>query len=441
MADWVVVVDDDGINLKLAGRILSSKGMRVTAFKSGQALLNYVEDNPMPDLILLDIKMPGMDGFETLEKLRQIERAKDVPVIFLTGDGTRGAEAKGLSLGAMDFIKKPFIPEVLVLRVCHIIELDHLQKQLATEVVKKTEEANTDAMTGLLNKKASEHEIEQAIAECDGLLCMIDLDSFKLVNDLHGHDKGDEVLIRFSKLLREGLREGDIAGRIGGDEFVLYCRNIREENVIIKKINYFNEEIVKVAKELLGEDTTIPLGVSAGVAKIPDQGRLFESVKKKADQALYQVKLEGKHGCKVYSGEVNKSDEESVGFTNLETLYGERNEAKGAYVVASEQFRILYRYLKRFGHNYPYDIRLVVIGLEAIEGELDAEASEKFIETAAEVLRSSDVIMSQSADKVLLLLPKVDDENWMIPLERVLDRWKEKGDPNITFSYDSEALR
>ncbi len=140
MADWVIIVDDDETNLKMAGHILSRAGMRVTAMKSGEALIRYVEDKDLPDLILLDIKMPGMDGFETLARMRQIKRAKKLPVIFLTADEKDQTEAKGLTAGAMDFITKPFVPEILTIRVRNTIDLDHLQRNLAAEVDKKTRE-------------------------------------------------------------------------------------------------------------------------------------------------------------------------------------------------------------------------------------------------------------------------------------------------------------
>lgn len=141
MADWVIVVDDDLTNLKMAGHILSKSGFRVSAVKSGQAMLDYIAVNGAPDLILLDINMPGMDGFEALKRLREQEAGKnETPVIFLTADENEESETKGLSLGAMDFVKKPFIPEVLALRVRHIIDLNHLQQDLAREVEKKTQE-------------------------------------------------------------------------------------------------------------------------------------------------------------------------------------------------------------------------------------------------------------------------------------------------------------
>ena len=138
--DWVVVVDDDVTNLKMAGTILSRQHIRVSALKSGRALLDFVRDH-RPDLILLDIRMPEMDGFETLRRLRQeTPPGQEIPVIFLTADENAESEMRGLDLGAMDFIKKPFVPDVLIRRVRHIIDLVRLQKNLTEEVEIKTQE-------------------------------------------------------------------------------------------------------------------------------------------------------------------------------------------------------------------------------------------------------------------------------------------------------------
>ncbi len=140
MADKVIVVDDDVQILMLATHILEKQGINVTSISSGEELLSYIRDNDVPDLILLDIKMPGMDGFETYESLRQLDKGKFIPVIFLTGAEQVSIESKGLSMGAMDFIRKPFIPDVLNLRVRNIIDLDHLKRDLEKEVEKKSKE-------------------------------------------------------------------------------------------------------------------------------------------------------------------------------------------------------------------------------------------------------------------------------------------------------------
>ena len=141
MAERIIVIDDDPVILKEALRSLTGAGMKAVALKSGEQLLEYISQNESPELILLDIKMPGMDGFETLIRLRKMEnKGNETPVIFLTGQEDEEAEIRGLLLGAMDFIKKPFISGVLNLRVRHAVELIKLQKNLAKEVEKKTKE-------------------------------------------------------------------------------------------------------------------------------------------------------------------------------------------------------------------------------------------------------------------------------------------------------------
>ncbi|MBR1876452.1 MAG: response regulator [Lachnospiraceae bacterium] len=137
MSDWVTIVDDDVSNLKMASHILNGEELRVSCLKSGDELLGFLKAN-RPDLILLDIHMPGMDGFETIKKINEDEATKDIPVIFLTADEDADTETEGLSLGAMDFIKKPFVPEVLLLRVRHTIDLIRLKSDLSSEVEKKT---------------------------------------------------------------------------------------------------------------------------------------------------------------------------------------------------------------------------------------------------------------------------------------------------------------
>lgn len=139
MSDWVLVVDDDTANLKMASRILVSEQMRVSCLKSGEDALKFLQEN-QPDMVLLDLHMPGMDGFETIAAIRADEKTADIPVIFLTADDDRDTEAKALAAGAMDFIKKPFVPEVLLLRVKNTIELIRLKTSLSDEVEKKTQE-------------------------------------------------------------------------------------------------------------------------------------------------------------------------------------------------------------------------------------------------------------------------------------------------------------
>ncbi len=142
MDERVVVVDDDAIILKNANKVLADAGMKVTCLKSGRMLLDYVEMNEI-DMLLLDIRMPEMDGFETIQRLREWEKEKgrkETPVIFLTANDDEQSETMGLSLGAMDFIRKPFVPAVLTLRVRHLLDLIRLKNDLHSEVIRKTGE-------------------------------------------------------------------------------------------------------------------------------------------------------------------------------------------------------------------------------------------------------------------------------------------------------------
>ena len=135
MADWVIVVDDDVKNLKIAGSILSRNGIRVTALKSGSLFLDYIKDNGMPDVVLLDIFMPQMDGFETLSRLREYEKeisAAPVPVIFLTADDDASSEVRGFQMGVSDYIHKPFDPEIFTGRVINIIASKKGSRRLKT---------------------------------------------------------------------------------------------------------------------------------------------------------------------------------------------------------------------------------------------------------------------------------------------------------------------
>ena len=137
--DWIIVVDDDAANLKMANGVFREAGMRGSYFKSGEDVLNYLDGTKAPDLVLLDIHMPGINGFEVLKRLKAHPAYRNVPVIFLTADDDVETETRGLHAGATDFIRKPFAPEVLLLRVRNTIALNRLQNDMAREIQAKTE--------------------------------------------------------------------------------------------------------------------------------------------------------------------------------------------------------------------------------------------------------------------------------------------------------------
>lgn len=139
MEDWIIIVDDDATNLKVAKHIFDEARMRARYFKSGLDMLDYLDGTKMPALILLDVHMPEIDGFEVLRRLREKEAYQKIPVIFLTADDDLDTEKKGLDVGAADFIKKPFAAEVLLLRVRNTISLFRLQNDMEHELRLKTD--------------------------------------------------------------------------------------------------------------------------------------------------------------------------------------------------------------------------------------------------------------------------------------------------------------
>lgn len=234
MTDWIVVVDDDATNLQMAGIILSKNKMRVTAFKAARLLLDFLRAGNRPDLILLDIRMPDMDGFEALARIKELEKElamEEIPVIFLTANENEDAETKGLAMGALDFIKKPFVPDVLIVRVRHILELVRLQNSLAAEVEEKTREYKAlsvqvvqamadvidvkDAYTNGHSRRVARYSRE--IAERFGYSQrqLEDIYMMGLLHDIGKIGIPDEVINKPSKLTEEEfekIKEHPVAG-------------------------------------------------------------------------------------------------------------------------------------------------------------------------------------------------------------------------------------
>ena len=260
MGYWIVVVDDEALSLTNAKNMLETEDIRVSCLRSGKDLLKFVEKNN-PDLVLLDIMMPQMNGFETYQALREYENRagkSQIPVIFLTGENDKVMEGKGLKLGASDYIRKPFDKDIILPRINNIITNNRTIENL-------TEEAMIDALTGFLNKSRGPERISKLCGRKTGALMIMDLDNFKLVNDLFGHDNGDRVLAAFADVVRRNTRETDTICRIGGDEFLAFYEDMSAESVVASLTLRINSQLRKETAKILGEDNGIPLGMSAGV--------------------------------------------------------------------------------------------------------------------------------------------------------------------------------
>ncbi|MBQ7679229.1 MAG: diguanylate cyclase [Butyrivibrio sp.] len=438
MKDWIVVVDDDSMSLNIARSLLNEEGMRVSAVRSGKDLLQFMEKN-RPDLILLDVMMPEMNGFETYRRLHIYEeqmKRRPTPVIFLTGENDSDVERRGLVLGGSDFIRKPFDKEVLLTRIRNIIRNTRTIENLS-------EEASLDPLTGLLNKAFGTERMRQLCRTETGAMMVIDLDSFKLVNDLYGHGVGDKVLQAFADIIRHNTRGGDTLCRIGGDEFLAFFKGVMDEQTISAVTKRLNEEISEVARKLMGDDHGIPLGVSVGCVLVPMQGNDYDKLFPMADKALYQVKQNGKHSCAIYHSEV-ETEENGEEVLQMELgrmirVMGEREEPDSAMWIGPEAFTWVYRFMGRFALRYGAKVSKVIIGLSAGTGKWTDEMTEtaaQFGEFVKGRLRKSDILMQVRPNRFFVLLTHLaSEEDVTHVMNRVLNEWNNTPHSDMTATY------
>ncbi len=442
-AKWIMVVDDDTSNLQMAGHILSKNNMRVTALKSGSALLDYIGKNGTPDLILLDIKMPEMDGFETLSNLRVLEKQKglnETPVIFLTADENTGTETRGFEVGVSDFIRKPFNPDVLLRRINNVISMQ-------SEMINLKNEATRDKLTGLLNKGAAGVELSTMCNEELGCLMMIDLDSFKLVNDIYGHEMGDKVLISFANIIKETVPDNSRVGRIGGDEFVAFCYQMTMEDSVAQIAKDLNEKLLASAKEMMGEDMNIPLGASVGAVMVPRYGNDYTSLLKLADKCLYKVKKNGKHGYSIYDTSVISEEEENsvqMDIKSLSEILGERNVPSVALQMDMDAFSYVYRYIIRYIARHNVNACKVLFTLNKKEGTPDdiyMDQCDEFGNHVRHSLRKSDIMTRSRYNQYYVFLTDIREEFTERVIKQIVDSWGEAYEEGIEIVYDSEFVR
>ena len=398
----ILIVDDMEVSLMMTENMLAGTYETFCASSGLEAMEIYRKEKP--DMVLSDLRMPGMSGYE-LQLALQEEYHEVIPFMFMTADHDEETESKGFDNGAMDFIRKPFRPDVLLRRIGNII-------QTVEQIQGLKKSSSTDALTGLLNKASSEEELTKVCKSAIGSLMMIDLDSFKLVNDIHGHSMGDKILVSFADILRAAFRPTDILGRMGGDEFIAFCNGVHDEETIKHKSQFINDRIVESAKKLMGDDMNIPLGASIGCVFVPHSGNVFSELYKKADKALYTVKQNGKHGYNILD-EGNLPDNEITEMARIdqiEMVLGERNIDAGAFVLPFESFRTIYRFLKRTRGFYAKNTCLLIFSLERHkEGSFAfTEANEEFFATIRKTLRKGDVITQNTNNQFFVMLTNTD---------------------------------
>ncbi|HKG15836.1 MAG TPA: diguanylate cyclase [Pyrinomonadaceae bacterium] len=297
----ILVADDEPVNLALIKRRLEWEEYRVeTAEDGGQAV--EAAKRLLPDLVILDVMMPVLDGLQACRLLKEDPSTRDIPVIFLSALDDTDTKVSGLSLGANDYISKPFRVEELLARVAVAIRLKRerdLLQESAEELRRRAEAASemsmTDALTGLLNRyglrRALQRELSEARRYTRPLSCLLlDIDFFKVINDTHGHAAGDAALMQAARVLTESVRGSDVVCRYGGEEFLVLApeTDARGANSLAEKIR------LAVSSRLFGDGArAFALTLSAGVAELRP-GESGNDMIARADLALYQAKQRGR---------------------------------------------------------------------------------------------------------------------------------------------------
>ena len=287
----ILIVDDEMSNLMVLTHILGSEYTIYTA-KSGVNAIEKAKEF-RPDLILLDIVMPEMDGYEVLNSLRTADETCKIPIIFITGLSSNEDEEKGLSLDAADYISKPLNSKIVKLRVRN-------QIQIINQLRTIEHLSMVDQLTGIPNRRSFDDRLavewKHAIRENRPIsILIIDIDKFKTYNDVYGHQQGDVVLQKVAQTIQRSLkRPTDLATRWGGEEFVILLPETDLEGAL--EVAEHIRENIEQEKIACADGSTPRVTVSIGVnTQYPTQGSPTESFFSNADKALYVAKELGRN--------------------------------------------------------------------------------------------------------------------------------------------------
>ncbi len=277
----ILIIDDNPSNIDFLLGLLTEYD--ISAAVDGERALDQIAQE-IPDLILLDVSMPGMDGYEVCSIIKSNPKTKDIPILFLSANTDAESVVKGFDVGGVDYITKPYRPREVLARVETHLKL----KQLRDELERLAYE---DPMTGIANRRRFFEKANNLFikvkSECLPLyLFAVDIDKFKEINDTFGHDVGDEVIKVFVDIVKKELSKDDCFSRFGGDEFVIMTIQMSQERAltIVKKI----QDNINKTHLLLGSE--VKFTVSIGVAEVKHFDEDIDAVIKRADINLYKEK-------------------------------------------------------------------------------------------------------------------------------------------------------
>ena len=289
----ILVVDDMTTTLLLIHDLIKDT-YEVKIAKSGTKALEILESPNDIDLILLDIEMPDINGYDVCKRIKNNETIKNIPIIFITGRTSQEDEEYGLNLGAIDYITKPFNKAIVKLRIKNYLDL-----KIKNDMLEKL--SMYDGLTNIRNRRFFDETFEKTFSEIKRdkkslAVLMIDIDFFKPYNDNYGHGQGDETLRKVAKALEKTIkRASDFVARYGGEEFVILLKDINKDGVEAVANNLLNAvRELKITHEFSKIENYVTISIGASFYNSNSDVTKLELLLK-ADETLYNVKNSGRN--------------------------------------------------------------------------------------------------------------------------------------------------
>lgn len=302
----ILLADDSTTILSLLTVSLEELGHEVVAATNGQEAINLFQQQH-PDLIILDVMMEGMSGFDCAKIIRDLSKDDWIPIIFLSGSVDDDSIAKGIDAGGDDYLTKPFSKITLAAKIKAMQRISDMRKHLFEATQQLSVLSSTDSLTGIYNRLQFNKTIIEKIAQSKRYkrrmaLFFLDLDKFKLVNDTLGHQAGDELLIEVTKRLQSSLRADDFLARLGGDEFAIIFSDLEQYSnaaAIAQKLI----DVLAYPYNLGAHEVNV--SSSIGIACYPKDGINQEELLKNADIAMYHAKKAGRNNYKYFTKDMS----------------------------------------------------------------------------------------------------------------------------------------
>ncbi|MBR3306168.1 MAG: diguanylate cyclase [Lachnospiraceae bacterium] len=438
----ILVVDEDRTSLEVVKNTLGSS-YKVTELVTGPQVLQFLQ-NTIPDLILMEVKLTVMDGFELINRVRTNEHTKMIPILCMSAKDVE-MEERCLRVAA-GFIAKPFIPSAMLTKVNEILSSVEQQRSLGGMMQGNPafgDESQRDALTGLWNWNTAAQMIDQRLnSGMIGALFMLDIDNYKSFNDVYGSESGDQTMRLLAQTMMDFSDGDDIICRVSGDVFMAFINGVTGRDTLAQKASSMISDFTWKLREGRFDANT---SVSIGIAIAPQDARDFVHLYSMADKALYFVKESGKHDYHFYSTPID-GDEVTEKLWDLQVNFSSAIQDKGAYLLDIRGFKYVYNFLHRRAERGSIQARMVLFTLAPERGYLPKKdemdtAVERLDQALYSTLRRGDISTRYSGRQVLCILLDITAEACATVVQRVAVNY-EKMDPKgrIHLLYETVEL-